>query len=103
MSRADLSIAINSVSGIDVNFININGGASGVGITVNAGTKVSFKCSGKGSGSPKWSWKFTNLYTELTDHTSSTNNLDGMSGYEDFYVFSFDFTNTLIWSLVTCF
>ena len=49
-------------------------------LTVDAGTKVSFKCSGKGNGAPKWSWKFTNLYTELTDHTASTNNLDEMSG-----------------------
>ena len=80
VSRADLSIAINSVSGIDVNFININGGASGVALSVDAGTMVSLKCSGKGSGSPNWSWKFTNLYTELTDHTSTTTHLNGMSG-----------------------
>ena len=80
VSRSDLSIAINSISGIDVNFININGGSSGVALTVDAGTKVSFKCSGKGNGAPKWSWKFTNFYTELSDHTSSTNDLDGMTG-----------------------
>ena len=92
---SEMSLLEYSIEDI-INFININGGASTVALTVDAGTKVSFKCSGKGNGSPTWSWKFTNFYTELSDHTSSTNNLDGMSGYEDFCVYSFDFTNALL-------
>ena len=80
VSRADFSLALNALSIIDVDFININGEGSGEALTIYAGTKTSVKCSGKGNGPPTWSWKFTNFYTELTGYSSSTQSLDGLNG-----------------------
>ena len=80
VSRGDFSLALNALSTIDVDFININGEGSGVALTIDAGTKTSVKCSGKGNGPPAWTWKFTNFYTELTGYSSSTQNLNGLNG-----------------------
>ena len=80
VSRGDFALALNSLSTVDVDFININGEGNGVTLTLTAGTKVSVKCSGKGNGSPTWTWKFENMYTELTSYSSTTQNLNGLNG-----------------------
>ena len=80
VSRGDFALALNSISTINVDFININGEGNGAALTLTAGTKVSAKCSGKGNGSPTWTWKFTNMYTELTNYAASTDNLSGLNG-----------------------
>ena len=66
----DLSLALNSFSITEINFINVNAMDDGVDITVVAGEKVSIKCGGFGNGKPTWTWHLTKQYIELINATS---------------------------------
>ena len=77
ISPQQLALAINTRSTPEVNFMNVNNQRSGEALTVTAGQPLSLKCSGLGNGAIKWSWEFTNFYTELTGYSQNTGSLTG--------------------------
>ena len=86
VSGQDYAIALNSPTAVTAQFINVNGLAAGTAITVNAGEKLSVKCSVTGNPDQystwayTWSWEFATGYTELTGCTGCTlNNPQPMS------------------------
>ena len=77
VTRFDTALALNSPNTLEISFMNANSQQSGLPITIYAESILSLKCSGLGNPTPTWSWKFTNLYTELTDYNVITQGLTG--------------------------
>ena len=77
VTRFDTALALNSPNTLEISFMNANSQQSGLPITIYAESILSLKCSGLGNPVPTWSWRFTNLYTELTDHNVITQGITG--------------------------
>ena len=77
VTRFDTALALNSPSTLEISFFNANSQQSGLPITIYAESILSLKCSGLGNPVPNWSWKFSNLYTELTDYSVITQGVTG--------------------------
>ena len=84
VTRFDIALAINSPNTLEISFMNVNSQKSEVPITMYPDSTLypesvlKLKCAGFGNPVPAWSWKFTNLYTELTDYNAITT--EGLTG-----------------------
>lgn len=84
VTRFDIALAINSPNTLEISFMSVNGQNSEVPITLYPNSTVypesvlTLKCAGFGNPVPEWSWKFTNLYTELTEYNAITT--EGLTG-----------------------